>query len=96
VKAIVAVSDGFRISDSDERAAPRAPRALMPSLHHRMRQSISSSCDRKGDHAIPSARGSQRRGPCHGHRVLVLPCSPLARDCVRARRWLRPHARPFL
>jgi len=41
----------------------------MPSLHHRLGQSIFSSCDRTGARSISSVRGSQRSGPCHGHRV---------------------------
>ena len=44
----------------------------MPSLHHRLGQSISSSCDRTGARSISSVRDSQRGGQCHGHRVLGL------------------------
>jgi hypothetical protein len=46
-----------------------APRAPVPSLHHRLGQSIPSRCDRTGARSISSVRGSQRRGPCLGHRV---------------------------
>ena len=58
----------------------RAPRAPVPSLHHHLGQSILPSCDRTGARSIVQVRGSQRRGQCHGHRVLVL---------ARARAWPR-------
>ena len=61
--------------------SPLAPRAPVPSLHHHLGHSIPSSCDRTGARSIVQVRGTQRGGPCHGHRVLGLaPRSRVATD----------------
>jgi hypothetical protein len=49
-------------------------------------QSIFSSCDRTGARSISSVRASQRRGPCHGHRVPCLAPALARASCASTAR----------